>query len=132
MFNVSFPFPTDLSRDYRYRFRCDMFAGAWRYNWELVGAKGGLNLHISGPHVYDKAEHWSAGLEYHSRAPRGSDNSPPSHDECWLIHAPCWHEGTSLYAEETYLPLFHAGEFGYILQRLARDARRYFEEDHDD
>lgn len=129
--DVTFPFTTQLSRDYRYAFRCHLAAGTWRYGWEIVGAKGGVSLHISGPHVYDNTDHWDAGLEYHSRTPRGSDKSPPSHDECWLLHAPCWHDGTSLYARETYLPLFHAGEFGYIFQRLVGDARRYFEETPD-
>lgn len=129
--DVTFPFPTDLPREYRYQFRCRLFAGHWEYNWELIGAKGGLHLHISGPHHYSGEDHWSAGLEYHGRGPRHGDNAPPNHDECWLLHCPCWHDGTSLYAEERYLPMFHAGEFGAIFRYLAADARRYFEETPD-
>lgn len=129
--DVSFPFRTDLTREYRYQFRCELVDGEWTYNWELIGEKGGMHLHIHGPHHYSGEDHWSAGLEYHSRAPRHGDNEPPDHDECWLLCAPCWHEGTSLCAREAYLPLFYAGLFGLIFSRLAVEARRYFEETPD-
>jgi hypothetical protein len=30
----------------------------------------------------------------------------PSQDKCWLLHCPCWHDGTSLYASETVIPFW--------------------------
>lgn len=115
--------PTDLSRNYRYTIRQSFRHGRWEYSWELIGANGGVQLHISGPHEYDGRENWSAGLEYHWRKPPSYlAQSPPSHDQCWLLNCPCWHDGTSLYAQDHYLPLFIQGDTTRILRSLARDA----------
>lgn len=109
--------PTDLPRRYRYQLRVHLFANLWRYDYELIGACGGLNLHISGPHVYDNSEHWSAGLELHSRTPL-VENTPPSHDECWLLKCPCWHDGTSSYAQEHFLPMVLSGDHERVLREM--------------
>lgn len=113
--------PTDLPRKYRYAYRVTFFAGQWQHSYELVGAKGGLSLGISGPHVYDGMDHWGAGLETHSRTPLYGDEAP-NHDECWLLKCPCWHDGTSLYAQEVYLPLALAGAHDRIFRLMVRDA----------
>ena len=124
--------PTDLPRHYRYSMEQVFFAGSWRYNYKLVGRHGGMNLHISGPHHYDSADHWSAGLETHYRQPpRYMCDQPPSQDECWLLKCPCWHDGTSLYAQEEYLPMFLRKDHTGILRQMARDADRKFTEDSD-
>lgn len=91
------------------RFRCEYVYskpfGTARHDWRLIGAKGGINLHISGPYKHTGAEHWTAGLEMHSRLPPDyMRDQAPSHDHCWLLKCPCWHDGTSLYAQEHYLP----------------------------
>ena len=113
--------PNDLPRRYRYQLRVHLFAGLWRYDYELIGARGGLNLHVSGPHRYDDADHWSAGLEIHSRTPLHEDRAP-SHDHCWLLQCPCWHDGTSLYAQEHYLPMVMAGYHDMVFRDLIRYA----------
>ena len=113
--------PTDLLKRYRYAFSAKLFAGCWRYDYSLVGAKGGMNLHITGPHNSGGSDHWTAGLETHSRTPMHGDEAP-SHDECWLLKCPCWHDGTSSYAEETYLPMHMAGRHGAVFHQMVRDA----------
>ena len=115
--------PDDLPRRYRYALNSCLRFGKWNHSYELVGARGGLHLHISGPHKYDSGEHWSAGLEFHSRVPLRDE--PPSHDRCWLLDGPCWHDGTSLYAQEHYLPMVIAGEHRRIFLSLIHDADRY-------
>ena len=30
----------------------------------------------------------------------------PHHQHCWLLKAPCWHDGSSLYVSEKIIPLF--------------------------
>lgn len=117
MFDLSTTFP----RRYRLQMRVYLQFGSWRYSYELVGAKGGLHLHVTGPHNYDGADHWSAGLEAHSRTPL-HEVEAPSHDECWLLKCPCWHDGTSLYAQEAYLPLVLGGAHESVFRRLVRDA----------
>jgi len=114
--------PNDLTRRYRYRLRVDFFAGSWRYDYSLIGAKGGMNLHVTGPHHYDNSDHWSAGLETHSRTPLYDDDAPPSHDECWLLKCPCWHDGTSSYAQDTYLPMVLRADHAAVFRQMIRDA----------
>lgn len=115
--------PTDLPRKYRYALNLNSRFGKWNYSYELVGSKGALNLRISGPHVYDGAEHWNAGLETHSRTPMNGDTAP-DHAECWLLKCPCWHDGTSLYAQEEYLPMVLRDDHDGVFRQMVRDADR--------
>lgn len=68
----------------------------------------------------------SGGLEAHYRQPPGyMADKAPSHDECFALKAPCWHDGTSLYASETLIPrwLNRQSEpevFGWLVQEVDR------------
>lgn len=45
------------------------------------------------------------GLEIHYRKPTGyRQNEPPDNEDCWLLGGPCWHDGSSLAAEEIWIP----------------------------
>ena len=125
--------PTNLPRRYRYQLRVSLRFGNWNYSYELIGAKGGLHVHVSGPHKYDDADHWSAGIEVHSRTPMNGDEAP-SHDHCWLLECPCWHDGSSLYAQEQYLPMILAGNHGAVFRRMVYDADQRWakQEEHSD
>lgn len=94
-----------------------------RHNWSLIGQHGGLRFHATtmpnhGP---------SCGLEIH----RFSGEGAPSHTPCHLLGAPCWHDGTSLYANETLWPLiepfFEAGAHDAIFKLLEAEATRFME-----
>jgi hypothetical protein len=123
-------FPTDLSRNYRFSYKIQLQFGIWSHNYMLIGANGGLDLHFSGPYIDGRL---SGGLESHRRRPTVYDcDKPPSHDVCWLIKCPCWHEGTTLYAEEVYLPLFKKKEHEKIFRKLTRDAVRYLDDEAKD
>ena len=117
--------PTDFPRHYRYQMRALLYAGKWEYSYELIGSKGGAHLHIRGPHNYDGEDRWTAGLELHSRTPLYAD-TPPSHDECWLLHCPCWHDGTTAYAQRRFLPLFLIDRHDQILLEMVRWADEKF------
>ena len=117
----------DLPRQYRYHYEQRLWAGSWRCSYNIVGARGALSLNISGPHVYDGRENWSAGLETHWRAPPDyMRNDPPSQDECHILKCPCWHDGTSLYAQEVYLPMALAGRHEDIFRRMVAEADERF------
>ena len=109
--------PTDLTDRYCYNYVAYLQHGSWRHQWEIVGSRGGASLHVSGSHRFDGRDNWAADLELHSRTPLDGDK-PPSHDRCWLLHAPCWHLGTSLYAQEVFLPLAHEGDYHRIFCRM--------------
>lgn len=82
----------------------------WEHQWAIVGFGGGAHLHIR-PYVRDGITEYSAGLEMHFAAPPVySKDKAPSHVPCWLIKVPCWHDGTSLYAQEYFVPLFRRGQ----------------------
>ena len=55
-------------------------------------------------------------------------NNPPSHDECHILKSPCWHDGTSLYAEEHYVPLLKFGDHIAIFSSMVSDAKEQFSE----
>ena len=113
--------PNNLPSRYRYALKYTIQFGVCRHSYELIGAHGGLNVHVSGPHVYDGGEHWSAGFEVHSRTPLYCDDAP-SHDQCWLLQCPCWHGGSSLQAEERYLPLIKAGAHDLVFWNMVNAA----------
>ena len=116
------PLSTNLPARYRYTYKTFLQYGQWKHEYTLVGAKGGVHLHISGPHKYDGQDHWSAGLEVHSRTPMNGEDKPPSHDECWLLRCPCWHDGTSLYAQEHFLPIVMMGDTDRVFFELVNFA----------
>ena len=70
--------------------------------WSLICPEGGiqLNVHIMDDKKYDT----SAGLEYHFSFNPYKERQAPSHSPCGLLGAPCWHDGTSLYAIESVWP----------------------------
>jgi hypothetical protein len=109
--------PTDLTGRYRYKYSASLAFGQWRHSYEIVGARGGANLHVSGPNNYDDMDHWSAGLELHSRTPLYEDR-PPTFDKCWLLNCPCWHDGTTTFARERFLPMFMEGDHRRIFRRM--------------
>lgn len=119
--------PDDLSRKYRYKYSATWFAGSWRHSYELIGRHGGVNVHFSGPHRYDNADHWSAGVEFHYREPpEHMRDDAPSHDRCWLLECPCWHDGSSVWAQEQFMPLFLAGQHDSIFCRMIDAANEKF------
>lgn len=80
--------------------------------WSCVGPEFALHIHIT-----DRGEdrgldafgsRYYGGLECHYRKPPEymADDAAPSHSECWLLKAPCWHDGTSLYASEVIIPFW--------------------------
>jgi hypothetical protein len=65
--------------------------GTPRHSWEFRSAFGGIHFHVN---EYKQNE--AIGLEYHSVTGKGA----PDHIDCPITGGRCWHDGTSLYAEE--------------------------------
>lgn len=90
-----------------------------RHQWELIGPKGGMHFHAS-----EYKGEWSCGLETHYLERQG--DRAPSQVSCWLLHAPCWHDGTSLYATEHVWPIIGAyikrGEHEKIFEFLEHES----------
>jgi hypothetical protein len=93
-----------------------------KHDWSLIGEFGGLNFHAT----IVKGEA-SCGLEIHKFFGQGA----PSHTPCWLLGAPCWHDGTSMYAMDTLWlmiePYLKSGEHDTIFKLLEVEATRFLE-----
>lgn len=95
--------------------------------WTCVGPLGGVHLHVRDCMPGDDWTRFLGGLEFHYRTPPGYlAKDPPSHEKCWLIDAPCWHDGTSLYASETLIPFWRADPDNHerMFARLAKEYPR--------
>lgn len=120
-------------------FRCwythRVWAGMNKHAWFVEGEKGAVHLHISDygeEHAATYGRQFSGGVEFHSRTGKGA----PQHPQCDVLHAPCWHDGSSLMAEEQYVPMFSSrwtvADNELIWRRLQADYRRCFDgDDHE-
>ena len=104
--------------------------GSWQHSWLIVGRYGAVNLHITermqNPALAELPR-FSGGIEIHYRAPPDyMSDQPPSQERCWAFEhgSPCWHDGSSLQAEERYIPLWrtdphnHERMFDLLMERL--------------
>jgi hypothetical protein len=72
--------------------------------WSMVGAKGAVHLHITD-YGEKYGTQYSGGIETHWRSPpECMQDQPPSQDTCWLLHCPCWHDGSALQVTEFWIP----------------------------
>ena len=79
-----------------------------RHMWTVVGDNGAVHVWAepSSPVPFrDWPERFYGGIEIHSKT-RLYDfgDGKPSHDECWLLKCPCWHDGSSLQFSEQVEP----------------------------
>jgi len=76
-----------------------------RHVWSVVGNEVSLHLHIS-----KHEEFTNGGLEIHYRMPPVyMRDKPPSHNICAFIACPCWHDGSSSWASDYWIPLWEEG-----------------------
>lgn len=80
-----------------------------RHVWTVIGRHLAVHLHISECEIPGKETINSAGIEYHFREPpEHMKDEAPSQDRCWLLGAPCWHDGSSLQASEFWVPIWES------------------------
>ena len=63
--------------------------------WALISDAGAIHIHAMLTELGGRYE-WLGGIEVHSSTPFEYSKAEPSHDRCWLLGKPCWHDGTSL------------------------------------
>lgn len=75
--------------------------------WACIGPEFAMHIHITDRGAEDQFSRYYGGLEFHYRtAPDYLSDKAPSHTDCWLLKAPCWHDGTSVYASEVIIPFW--------------------------
>lgn len=106
----------------------------WTHNWWVLGEKGALHLHITEYDEEFEKNHGmrqQGGVENHYRTPPDyMKGDAPSHNHCWILEAPCWHDGTSSWAEEYWIPfwLSHKNDHRAIFDLLERHYKERFED----
>lgn len=82
---------------------------------------GGMAVEFSMGVNWDDRESSYGGVEFH-KPPEGDEL--PDHQNCWLLEGPCVHDGSSLYAFETFIPRFwtcaEIGDYKSIWGELER------------
>jgi len=104
------------------------------HTWSVVTAKGGMHLTINDSGE-DARPRYHGGVETHWRQPPPyMEDAPPSHTNCWLIGGPCWHDGSSLWAKEHWIPIWHLDENDRegMLRRLEVAAEEMFTKETED
>lgn len=99
--------------------------GSVHHHWELRSANGGVHFHVGIVEGYGP----SCGLEFHSVKPLHGE-SAPDHIDCPVTGGRCWHDGTSLYAQDILWPIIESylrtGDHGKIFEILEREDAKYF------
>lgn len=98
----------------------------------VAGKDGSIDFHVfTSDFMGDRV----GGVEFHHRhAPYYMDATKPSHKSCWamLDKGPCWHDGTSLWASEYWIPLLdNAGEEA-VFSALEREYVKHFSKKTDE
>lgn len=96
--------------------------------WIVVGKSGALDFHCTrGDSEVARRFGRSGGVEFHYRQPTSymAADYGSTHEHCWILQGPCWHDGTSLWASEHWIPLLEReGEDG-VWAELERQYRRH-------
>lgn len=99
--------------------------GTVSHSWDVVSLCGAISFHVS----FYKPHEATCGLEFHSAQPVG--DRAPDHINCPLTGGRCWHDGTSMYAEEyvwpQVKPFLAAGEHDEIFRILENEHDKHFE-----
>lgn len=95
-----------------------------RYIFAVKGELGGVHFWVEEYTRENGEVRRFGGVESHSKTPFSDSTPGPDNDNCWLIGCPCWHDGSSLMAEETYIPVWQAcrsdGDFEPIFRGISR------------
>ena len=83
-----------------------------RHMWTAVGPNGAVHVWAEPTSNGFRDERYYGGVEVHSPKPIYESvwAQEPSHTDCWLLHGPCWHDGTSLYFSERIEPVIRHDE----------------------
>jgi len=90
----------ETPKDIEWKYQISNRNGHDYHTWSLNGPNGGIHVQAWETSGGWRDERWIGGIEAH--APTGEGK--PSHEHCWLIGKPCWHDGSSLQFSEQIAP----------------------------
>lgn len=95
----------------------------------VCGREGSIDFHVFDKPFDERSGERIGGVEFHHRTPLDyMDANKPSHECCWtmLDKGPCWHDGTSLWASEYWIPLLEQGGEEAVFRRLEQQYTETF------
>lgn len=123
----------DLRRDLRFELRHYLWAGSWYWSYVCEGRLGAVQFHVSeSTHEAFGSKH-HGGFEVHRAIPNEHDG-PPDHARCdALSDRACWHDGSSTYASEFWVPHWEIDRNDHIkiFRLLSVEYRKRFETEED-
>jgi hypothetical protein len=88
----------------RFEYRFSIKDGHERHDWIASGEFGAINIWAE-PSTPGFGDRWYGGIEGHAKSPADyQDAEKPTHNLCWLLLGPCWHDGSSLQFSEEVEP----------------------------
>jgi len=101
---------------------------------QVIGEHGGVEFHFACypepiSQYYGENSWNSMGVEAHWKAHSKPDyfkNDACSHPDCSITGGECWHDGTSLWASEYWMPNFLDGGPEWAFDRLEQYYREVF------
>lgn len=96
--------------------------------WVVVGELGAIDFHCSHAHLEVSQRFGvTGGVEYHYRHPTEymGDDYSCTHEHCWMLSGKCWHDGTSLWASEHWIPMFKSLGESWVWSELEATYRRH-------
>jgi hypothetical protein len=123
----------ELPANFDYEYRVNRpYGDVWQHVWLIHGPLGSVHFHFSHNPEHEAKYGPSAGLEIHYRTPPPyMKDRAPQHPQCQILHAPCWHDGTSLYATEKLYPLVDMRKPLEFFSWLVLEMDRFTEENPD-
>ena len=119
-------------RDRRYSLKYTMTEqswGGWAHVWQLVCRRGAVHFHAT---EYDERtrqhtkEKFSGGVEFHYLEAFAPDREErPYHQHCEILKQPCWHDGSSMMATDTFIPLIEHGVDSSVHSSVFARFRKY-------
>jgi len=109
-----------------YEYRPCPSTGSARHFWVVVGPLAGVHLWVEVGNGFP-----FGGFETHYRnPPKYMADDSPSHDNCWVLKCPCWHDGTSLWATEYWIPMWlnHPNDHEFMLVQIDRELQKIHED----
>ena len=97
--------------------------------WAVVGKHGAIEFwmfsddHLKGLGLSTRS---LGGVETHQRTPfeYSQSQGTPDHEECPVLDGPCWHDGTSLWASEHWIPKYRILGEEWVWAELERTYRK--------
>ena len=92
--------------------------------WAAVGEHGGVEFWFDEHDRIGKL----GGVETHwSHDPPDYMDGGPHHTDCEVTGGNCWHEGTSLWASEHWIPMYERFGEAWVREKLVKLYRETFE-----